>query len=223
MLDEFTPGRRKRCGALNVGRQCISNTIVLRTSPCVGVRVVGRGVKHRTESVASPQLIKSFPIFKGKGNMCSLPREPPYLPENPSSHTYTHTHHTHTHSFVITVCITSLPVIMNSANEPSGSFILFEFVDKFQNGCRRRSVMMLYLHCISHPVDRVLRAWELFCAPVEVELQGGVGRTQAASAHLHLVLLQVALDCAARRGTFFRGSEMFFFCFCVCFSSLCVF
>lgn len=221
MLDEFTPGRRKRCGALNVGRQCISNTIVLRTSPCVGVRVVGRGVKHRTESVASPQFIKSFPIFKGKGNMCSLLREPPYLPENPSSHTYTHTPYTHT-----LFCYHRLHHF-TSCNYELCQWTLWLLHSLWI--CRQipkrmpTAVMMLYLHCISHPVDRVLRAWELFCAPVEVELQGGVGRTQAASAHLHLVLLQVALDCAARRGTFFRGSEMFFFCFCVCFSSLCVF
>lgn len=42
-------------------------------------------------------------------------------------------------------------------------------------------------------------------APVEVELQGGVDGTQAASAHLHLVLRQVALDCAMRRGAVLRA------------------
>lgn len=73
--------------------------------------------------------------------------------------------------------------------------------------------MTLYLHCISHPVHRVLRAWVVFSvAPVEVELQGGVGRTQAASADLHLVLLQVAFDCTTRRGAVFRGWKTFF-CF----------
>lgn len=84
-LDEVTAGRRKRCGALNVWWQYMTKQhYYIKDFPVRGS--ASHGVKHRTGAVASPQFIKSFPIFKGKGHMCSpngqngpntLPRESP--------------------------------------------------------------------------------------------------------------------------------------------------
>lgn len=101
----------------------------------------------------------------------------------------------------------------SQVNHLASSFS-FSFSTNFKTGVK--AGVTLYLHCISFPVNRVLRALMVFSvAPVEVELQDRVGGTQAASTHLQLVLRQVALNWAARRGAFFTAQDIlgFFVCF----------